>query len=229
MAKQAGNWTATIDRYLAEGRTVSGGKGGDAANQQRKQELAMQQKAFDAQQQRLTQQQNAFQKYTEQNIGFDPQQYAAMQSQIQNQNTSQFNSAGAQVRSALLARGAAGGSQPVGGDFTRGIGGLMGAQASDLSSNLNQLRIANAQQSLANRFNAGSLLSGNAATLTGTQGVAGGAASSALSDYIKAKNSGFLQSFASGFGGALGGGLGAGVTGGIGTAASKVGSGNYGW
>ncbi len=215
------NWTSVVERYLAEGRTVSGGKGASTADQQRQAELKMQQDAYNTQKTRLAQQQAAFEKYTTQNIGFDPQQYAAMQSQIQNQNTSQFNSAGAAVRSALLARGGAGGQQPVGGDYTRGIGGLMGAQASDLSQNLNSLRIANAQQMLANRFNAGNLLSGNAATLTGTQGVAGQGASEALKSYITAKNSGIAQSFAQGFGGALGGGLGYGVGGGIGTAISN--------
>ncbi len=224
------NWTETVERYLAEGRPVSGGKGAGKADAQRQQELAMQQKAFDAQQARLTQLQNAFQPYTQgAGQGFAPDQLAAMQSQILNQNSSQFNSAGAGVRSALLARGGSGGNQPVGGDYTRGIAGLMGAQAQDRSQNLNSLRIANAQQALANRFNAGNLLSGNAATLTGTQGVAGAGASSALSDYIKAKNSGFMQSFASGLGSGLGGGLGNGISGGIGTAASKVGSGNFGW
>ena len=223
------NWTLVVERYLAEGRTVSGGKGGEAAQTQMNAAEARNKQAFDAQQRQLAQLNSAFSKYTTQNIGYDPQQLAAMQSQIQNQNTTQYNSAGQAVRNALLARGGAGGGQPVGGDYVRGISGLMGAQAADLSQNLNNLRIQNAQQALTNRFNAGSLLSGNAATLTGTQGVQAGQASSALNDYIKAKNSGFLSSFAQGFGGALGGGLGAGVTGGIGTAASKVGSGNWGW
>lgn len=222
------NWSETVQRYLAEGRTVSGGKGGDEANAQRQQELAMQQTAFNKQQQQLDQLKGAFSKYTTQNIGFDPQQYAAMQTQLMNQNSGDYGSAGAQVRSALLARGG-GGSMPTGGSDARAYSGLYGAQASDLSSNLNNLRIQNAQQALTNRFNAGSLLSGNAATLTGTQGVAGSAASSALSDYIKAKNSGVLQSFMGGLGQGLGGGLGAGLSGGIGTAMSKVGSGNYGW
>lgn len=218
MAKQAGNWAETVEQYLAEGRSVSGGKGAQKADDQRKQELDMQQKAFDMQKKQLDDLKSAFSKYTTQNIGFDPAQYAAMQTQAMNQNTSTFGSAGNQVRSALLARGSGGGNLPVGGDYVRGISGLMGAQASDLSGNLNSLRIQNAQQALTNRFNAGSLLSGNAATLTGTQGVAGAGASSALGDYIKAKNSGFLQSFASGLGSGLSGGLSAGLTGGIGTA-----------
>lgn len=218
------NWGGDgYDPYLAEG------KGASQANDQRKRELGMQEKAFQAQQKQLDELKSAFSKYTTQNLGFDPAQYAAMQTQALNQNTGTFGQAGNQVRSALLARGSGGGNLPVGGDYVRGISGLMGAQASDLSSNLNSLRIQNAQQALVNRFNAGNLLSGNAATLTGTQGVAGAAASSALGDYIKAKNTGFLSSFTNALGTGLGGGLASGITGGIGTAASKVGSGNYGW
>jgi hypothetical protein len=171
----------------------------------------MQQQAYNDQKQRLAQLQGAFQPYTQgAGVGFDPAALAAMQSQILNTNAGTFNSAGNQVRSALLSRGSGGGNLPVGGDYVRGISGLMGAQASDLSSNLNSLRIQNAQQALTNRFNAGSLLSGNAATLTGTQQVAGAGASNALSDYIKASNSGFLSSLATGFGGALGNTLGGG-------------------
>lgn len=212
MEKQAGslinlemNWGGKgYDPYLVEN------KGSDVAQQQMTAADQRNQQAFNAQQQQLAQLKSAFSKYTTQNIGFDPQQLAAMQSQIQNQNTTNYNSAGEAVRSALLARGGGGGNQPVGGDYVRGISGLMGAQAADLGQNLNNLRIQNAQQALTNRFNAGSLLSGNAATLTGTQGVQAGQASSALGDYIKAKNSGFMSSLAQGFGGALGNTLGGG-------------------
>ena len=91
----------------------------------------------------------------------------------------------------------------------------MGALASDLSQNLSNLRIANAQQALANRFNSGNLLSGNAATLTGTQGVAGQGASEALKTYIGARNTGFASSFANSFGGALGKSLGGPAVGGF--------------
>lgn len=205
------NWTETVERYLAEGRTVSGGKGKDVANDQRKQELAMQKQAFDAQQARLTQLQNAFQGYTSgQGQGFSPQMLTALNTQALNQNAGAFNSAGAQVRSALAARGSGVGNLPVGGDYVRGIAGLQGARASDLASQLNNIRLQNAQQALVNRFNAGNLLSGNAATLTGTQGVAGAGASSALDSYIKAANTGFLSSFTNAFGGALGHTLGGG-------------------
>lgn len=223
------NWTDIIDRYIAEGRTVSGGKGADVANQQRQQELNMQTQAFNTQQQQLSQLKQAFSPYLNGTQGFDPAMLSSMTSQFLNNNNQSFNDAGAQVRSALAARGAGSGQLPVGGDYVRGIAGLQGAKASSQSQGLLGINVQNAMQALNNQFNAGNILSGNAATLTGTQGVAGSGASSALGSYIQAANTGFGSSFANAFGGALGAGLGAGVTGGAGTAASKVGSGNFGW
>ena len=195
-------------------------KGADTANQQRQAELKMQQEAFDRQSQQLDFLNKQFSKYLTGNIGFDPRQLTATRSNFLNTNSSTFNQAGSAVRSALRARGSGGGDQPVGGDYTRGIAGLMGAQASDRSQGLLNLNIQDALQALTNRFNAGSVLSGNAATLTGTQGVAGAGASSALNSYITAKNSGLMQSFASSLGQGLGGGLSAFATGGFGSLGS---------
>lgn len=219
-------WAETIERYLREGRTVSGGKGGDVANSQRQQELQMQQQAFQQQMQQLSMLNGAFSKYLSGNVGFSPQALAGMQSQFLNSNSSTFNQAGQQVREALAARGSGTGQLPTGGDYTRGIAGLMGAKAQSQSQGLLGLQVQNQQQALQNMFNAGNILSGNAATLTGTQGVAGNAASSALNSYINAVNA---PGFGTAFAGALGSGLAAGATGGIGTLASHVGSGNYGW
>jgi hypothetical protein len=208
---------------------VAGGKTSGDANRQRKDELNMQKQAFQTQMDMLNQQRQAFNKYQQGNVGFDPMQLALMRSQALSGNAGAFNSAGQQVRSALAARGSGGGQLPVGGDYTRGIAGLMGAKAANESQFMSNINLQNAQQALANKFNAGNLLSGSAASLTGTQGVAGSGASSALGSQVQAANSGFLHTFGNAFAGALGAGLGGGITGGIGTAASKVGSGNYGW
>lgn len=199
---------------------ISESKGQKVADTQRKQEMAMQQQAFNAQQKQLDQLKTAFSPFTTgQGQGFDPATLAAMNTGALNTNAQQFQSAGQNVRSALLARGSGGGNLPVGGDYVRGISGLMGARASDLSSQLNNIRLQNASQSIANRFNAGNLLSGNAATLTGTQGVAGAGASSALQSYIEGANApGFLSTFAGALGKGLGGGLAGGITGGLGSA-----------
>jgi hypothetical protein len=203
-------------------------KGASTADAQRKQELDMQQKAFDQQQKDLADLKASTSTYTQgQGQGFTPQQTAAMNSGVLGQNAAGLNSASSSVMSALRSRNP--GGQPSGGDATRGFEGLYASGASDLAGGLNNVRLANAQQALANKFNALNLQSGNAATLTGTQGVAGAGASSALGDYIKAANSGIAQTFAGALGQGIGSGIGAGVTGGVGTAMSKVGSGNFGW
>src|SRR5207253_2352734 len=122
---------------------------------------------------------------------------------------------------------------PTGGNYANGIASLLGAKAGSQSQGLLGIDVSNAQQALQNKFNAGNLLSGNAAILTGTQGVAGSGASSALNSYVTASANSFGGSFMKSLGGSLGSGLGSGVsaglTGGLGTAMSKVGSGNYGW
>jgi hypothetical protein len=220
------NWTETIERYIREGRTVSGGKGKDVANDQRQQELDMQQKANATQSALLAQMNKAYSPYLSGKIGFDPALKASMTSQFLNNNSSTFNSAGQQVREALGARGSGTGQNPVGGDYARGLSSLLGARAQSQSQGLLGINTQNAQQALQNQFNAGNLLSGNAAILTGTQGVAGSGASSALGDYIKAANSGLAQSFVGAFGQGLGGGLGAGLTGGLGSAIGGFGMGS---
>lgn len=211
------NWTETIERYIREGRTVSGGKGKDVANDQRQQELDMQKQAFDTQQAQLNSLKSSFAPYLSGKTGYDPALLSSMRSQFLNNNSSTFNQAGQQVREALGARGSGTGQNPVGGDYARGLSSLLGARAQSQSQGLLGINTQNAQQALQNQFNAGNLLSGNAAILTGTQGVAGSGASSALGDYIKAANSGLAQSFVGAFGQGLGGGLGAGVTGGLGS------------
>jgi hypothetical protein len=197
-------------------RTVSGGKGSGTANAQREQELQMQQQAFNTQQKQLASLTKSFSPYLAGKTGFDPALLATMRSQFLNSNNSTFSQAGQQVREALGARGEGTGSAPVGGAYGSGISNLMAAKAGSQSQGLLGINAANAQQALQNQFNAGNILSGNAATLTGTQGVAGAGASSALGSYIQGKNSGFGSSLANSFGGALGKGFGTGLVGGFG-------------
>ncbi len=192
------------DYFEYEGQ-VAECKGQSTADQQRTQELNMQTQAFQTQQAQLQSLQKAFSGYLQGNQGFNPQMLSSMRSQFLNNNNQTFNQAGQQVRSALGARGAGTGSQPVGGDYTRGIASLMGAKAGSQSQGLLGLNVQNAQQALTNQFNAGNLLSGNAATLTGTQGVAGNAASSALGSFIQGSNSPGWASGIAGLAGQLGG------------------------
>jgi hypothetical protein len=201
-------------------------KGASQADTQRQQELGMQQKAFDAQMAQIQQLQSQMAPYlSAQGQGYTPEQNASMQSQFLNTNAQQFQNAGQAVRAALLARGGGTGTAPVSGDYTRGISSLMGAAASSQAQGLLGLQQQNAMQALQNKFAAAGLMSGNAQTLTGTQGVAGSGASSALQSYINARNTGLMQSLASGFGQGLGGGLGAMTTGGLGSLMSNIGRG----
>jgi hypothetical protein len=202
---------------------VAACKGANVAQQQQQQELNMQTQAYQQQAAQLQALQTQLSPYLAGTTGYSPQQYAAMQSQFLNNNAAQFQNAGQAVRQALLARGGGAGDMPISGDYTRGISGLMGAAASSQAQGLLGLQQQNAQQALQNQFNAAAVLSGNAQTLTGTQGVAGQGASSALQSYINAKNSGLLQNLASGFGAGLGSGLGAIATGGMGSLMSTVG------
>ena len=197
-------WTETVERYLREGRTVSGGKGSDVANQQRQDELNMQKQAFNVQQQQLALLNKSLSPYLAGKTGLDPAALASMRAQFLNSNNQTFNQAGQQVRSALGARGEGTGANPVGGTYGSGIASLMAAKAGSQSQGLLGLNVTNAQTALQNQWNAANVLSGNAATLTGTQGVAGAGASSALNSYITAANQGFGNAFAQSLGSSLG-------------------------
>src|SRR5947208_1727121 len=96
------------------------------------------------------------------NKGFAPDQLAAMRSQFLNSNSQTFNNAGEQVRAYLQSKGANGGDLPAGGDTVRGIASLEGARAGSQSSGLLGIDVTNAQQALANLFNAANVFGGNA-------------------------------------------------------------------
>lgn len=202
------------------------------AQRQQKQELANQQQAFDLMQQRQNQVGGAVGKYLSGNIGYDPQQLALMKSQFLNQNAQQYQQAGAATRTALLRSGSADSSSPAGGDYVRGIAGLQGGMANNASSGIANINLQNLQQALNNKFNAASLINGQAAQLTSPISSFGQDASSALNSYITAANSGFGatlgRGFASGLGSAVGSGLGGALTGGFGSVLSGLGGGGKG-
>lgn len=226
-------WSETIDRYIREGRTVSGGTKGKEkklSEDQLNKQNAQQNKAFSDQQSTLKSIKDSLGGYLSGNTGFDPQQLALLKSQFLGQNAQDFNSARSNVMSALASRGSGGGQGPVGGDFTKGLSGLYGAEASSKASGLTGINLQNLSQALTNKFNAANIFSGNAATLNSPISTFGSGATNALDERVKiGLTPGFGSSFMTSFGGALGAGLGGGLTGGIGTAASHVGSGNYGF
>lgn len=206
---------AEIERWIYA-HPVSGGKGSGEAKKQLDLQNQLTQKAFDLMQARQNEVESGVGKYLSGNIGFDPQQLAEMRAQFLNQNALNYNQGAKNVMTALARRGSVSSDQPVGGDYTRGIASLEGAAASDRASGLANIDLANLQQALTNKFNAASLINGQAAQLTSPISSFNSGASNALNQYVYAANQGFGNAFMKSFGGALGAGIGAGVTGGIG-------------
>ena len=196
----------------------------------------LQQQQLAAENQQFQQIQSSLAPYLSGTQGFTPQQQALMNSQALDENASQYNGAGQQLRAALNARGE-NGANPVSGTGVSGIAGLLSGKASDAANALRSNSLANAQQALTNQFNANSILSGIGNTYAGNVGQFGSGASSALSNLtqqnIANQQNSFLANLSRGLGAGLGGGLGsaagAGLSGGIGTALSTVGKGNFGW
>lgn len=214
-------WDEQAGRYFPDPETWEGYEYSGPVEECKGQDQAKQQ--LDAQnkltQDQLTQQKavrdqilGSVGKYLSGNVGFDPAQLAAMQSQFLNSNTSTYNQAGQAVMSALKARGAGGGDMPVGGDYTRGLEDLLGARATSQSQGLLGLNIQDAQQALNNKFNAASVASGQSAQLGQNVGTFNTGASNSLDQYVKAANSSPLMNM---LGQVAGAGLGA-FTGSIG-------------
>lgn len=199
-------WTVLDHQYYDYEGTVALCKGEGVAQDQLKQQNDLVKGQLAQQKAVQDQMQQAFGKYLSGNQGFDPAMLSALTSQFLNQNTGTFNSAGANVRSALSARGAGNGDLPVGGDYTRGIAELEGAKANSQSSGMLNLGVQNLQQALSNQFNSGSLINGQAAQLGQNIGVFNGGANSALGSYIQGANApGFLSSLSTGLGSGLAG------------------------
>ena len=197
-------------------------------------QLQSQQQA--AQNQLLQQNNTALSPYLTGNQGFTPQQMAALNSQALDQNALQYNGATQQANAQLAARGEGMGNTPGSGIAATGYGNLQAAKAGDLADALRTVTLNNAQQGLANKFNAASVLSGNAQTYAGNVGTYGQGASSALNNLTQAQANTWQSQFGKAAGSALGGAA-AGFTGGaanaavggLGTAVSNIGSGNLGW
>jgi hypothetical protein len=192
---------------------MSGGGTGTSKDQLQLQNKLTQQQLDQQKQIRDQIMQSTSQYTTGSGQGYDPAQLSSMISQFMNQNSANFNQAGKEVYSALNSRGAGGGQIPVGGDFTRGLEALKGAQASSQSQGVLGANISNLNQALTNKFNALSLQSGQGAQLGNNVGVFNQGASNSLNDYVKASQGGFGNAFVGAFGKELGGALGAGVGG----------------
>ena len=190
-----------------------------------------------ASQNALLQQNNAaLSPYLTGNQGFTDAQNAALNSQALDQNALRYNQATQQTNSQLAARGEGMGNTPGSGVAATGYGNLQAAKAGDLADSLRTVTLNNAQQGLANKFNAASVLSGNAQTYAGNVGTYGSGANNSLNALTSAQANTWQSQLGKAAGQALGsaaGGFAAGAgnaaVGGLGTAVSKMGSGNWGW
>lgn len=194
------------------------------AEQQQQQQNAMQKQAFDTQMKTLSDLKSSLGGYLSGTKGFDPTQLAALKTQFLGQNASNFSQARSGVRSALASAGSGGGQQPVGGDYARGLSGLYGGEASNLSQGMTGISLQNLSQALSNQFNAASVLSGNAATLNSPISSFGAGASNALNQRINVGMNSGLGAFTNSFLGGLGKGLGGAALGGLGGVLGGLGS-----
>lgn len=213
------NWSETVDRYIAEGRPVSGGKNDDskaAADKQLATNTANSNAALGKQASFLDPLRSALLKYVTGNgEGMTPEEISLLNSQFMNQVTRQFNSAGSNVRGALLSRGVGGGDQPIGGNFVRGISNLEGLKGATTAAGLQDIQLANIRQRLANKFNAAGIFQGTGAGY-GNQALGfGGLANQNVSQIHQAFRPGILENFGNAFGESLGKGLGGGLAGGL--------------
>lgn len=158
-----------------------------------------------ASQNQLLQQNNAaLSPYLTGNQGFTPQQMAALNSQALDQNAQKYDQATQETNANLAARGEGIGATPGSGVQATGYGNLQAAKAGDLSDALRTVTLNNAQQGLANKFNAASVLSGNAQTYAGNVGTYGSGGSNALNALTGAQANGFQAQFGKAVGSGLG-------------------------
>jgi hypothetical protein len=179
-------------------------------------QLQQQQQA--SQNQLLQQNNTALSPYLSGNQGFTPQQMAALNSQALDQNALRYNQATQDTNAQLAARGEGLGNTPGSGVQATGYGNLQAAKAGDLADSLRTVTLNNAQQGLANQFNAASVLSGNAQTYAGNVGTYGAGANNALGNLTQAQGNGFQAQF----GKTLGAGLGSAVASGAAGAAGGL-------
>jgi hypothetical protein len=177
-------------------------------------QLQAQQQA--AQNQLLQQNNTALSPYLTGNQGFTPEQMAALNSQALDQNALRYNQGTQQANAQLAARGEGLGNTPGSGVAATGYGNLQAAKAGDLADALRTVTLNNAQQGLTNKFNAASVLSGNAQTYAGNVGTYGRGASNALSNLTQAQGNSFRSKFGQGLGSGSGSAASKGIAGTVG-------------
>ena len=206
------SWTGEVTKanWYEYAGTMELAKADGTAKDTLNQQTALQQQAFNLMQDRQNQVNSSVGKYLSGNVGYDPALLAQLKSQFLNSNAQQYQTAGRNVRTALLRTGSANSSVPAGGDYVRGISGLEGAEANNASSGIANINISNLQQMLSNMFNSASLINGQSAQLASPVSSFTSGVNSALGNYVQAANTGFGSAFSQGLGAQLGKTLGGG-------------------
>jgi hypothetical protein len=211
------NWSATVDRYLAEGRTVSGGKGDQTAKAAENQQMAFTaqlmktfQAQFSNQQGVLSYLQNTLKPQIAAPQGYDPATLAALKTNAINRNAENYQNALKGVQANMSTKG--GPTSLPSGVEEQIRAQLAGQEAQGQSDALTQIQESDAGLKQQNYWNSVNALNGVSAQFNplGYAGEANGG-SSAISGLSEA----FTQSNQSQLLGALGG-----IAGGVGTALS---------
>jgi len=170
--------------------------------------------------------------------GYDQATLNAMRTSADDQLSGQYQNAQKALNAQMFASG--GRDLPSGVDSQLNAS-LLNSEATDKANAQNSITVQNANLAQQNYWNAVSVDNGVAAqynpqsyageaTNMGNAASGAGNATANLSNaYSNSQNAGFFNHFANSFGSALGAGLGGGLSGGMGTAASTLGSGNFGW
>lgn len=127
-------WTEIIERYLREGRTVSGGKGDHSSQEQsnadqlRQQENNLMQQQLQMQMKQLSGVNAAVDPIIAQG-GMSPQQQASETAQMMNNLPAQFQGIQGNINQQLVSRGMTGGGMAGSGDVARNFGSLGAMEA----------------------------------------------------------------------------------------------------
>lgn len=217
-------WTATVERYLAEGRTVSGGKGDSTAKQGEQSQLAFSQQLQQAFQAQFGQNRSVLNflngKLTaaiNNPQGMSPEALAAARTNAAQTTAEDYAHAQQAVNGQIAARG---GSTLPSGVAAQIQGQLAQGAANENTQGQNQITLANEQMRQQNYWNAVSGLSGVAQGYNpnGYAGEANSGASTVASlsqANSAAENAGAFNQFMGGLGGGLGRGLSSFATGGL--------------
>ncbi len=208
------SWTETIERYIREGRTVSGGKGDSTLKSQEQAQANFSNQLMSTFQTQFAKQSNILdflngkmQSVINNPQGYSPEALAAARTNATENSANSFASAQQQLNNQLAARG--------GNGLPSGVDAQLAAQtaragAAQNATAQNQITLQNEDQRLNNYWQALGVLSGNANQYS-PLGYAGGAQSGAGavaglgSAYQNSKQSPLLGALGGLAGGALSG------------------------